>query len=60
MWRRWAQYRRVQRAKLAEIRHGYLGDREESVSEDEQFEHDLLTSVLPQGGDAPSAAPAGS
>ncbi|MDN5790245.1 MAG: AI-2E family transporter [Micrococcales bacterium] len=60
MWRRWAQYRRVQRAKLAQIRGGYLGDREDLVSEDAQLEHDLLTSVLPQGDDAPAATAAGS
>ncbi len=49
MWRRWTQYRRDQRAMLAQIKGGYLGDREELVSVDEQLERDLLSTVLPLG-----------
>lgn len=64
MWRRWTDYRRAQRQKLAQIRGAryevdleevlspdlpHLGDLEEQVSDDEQLAHDLVTSTLAAG-----------
>ena len=64
MWRRWTDYRRAQRQKLAQIREGryrpgadevlrpeppHLGDVEGQVADDEQLAHDLLVSTLSGG-----------
>jgi predicted PurR-regulated permease PerM len=59
MWRRWTDYRRAQRDKLARIRGSrigetqlgdtHLGDVEEQVAHDEQLEHDLSASTLGTG-----------
>ena len=56
-WRRWTEYRRVQREQIAELRAlrrspddaTHLGDVEEQLAQDEQLEHDLLSSTLPLG-----------
>lgn len=71
MWRRWTDYRRAQRDKLARIRgpriaeahlrdahlgDAHLGDVEEQVAHDEQLEHDLIASTLGTGAPQPDPA----
>jgi predicted PurR-regulated permease PerM len=61
MWRRWTDYRRAQREKLARIRAPrigdvHLGDVEEQVAHDDQLEHDLIASTLGAGAREPEQA----
>lgn len=61
IWGRLLDYRRAQRERMQQFRArdlGDLGDLEQTISDDEQLEHNLLESTLPLSG-PPSPPPAG-
>lgn len=56
IWRRWADYRRAQRERLAAQRtrdHADLGDLESALSHDEQLEQDLNADAVPGQASGP-------
>ncbi|MDN5767262.1 MAG: AI-2E family transporter [Humibacillus sp.] len=56
IWGRLLDYRRAQRERMQQFRARDLGDFEQTLSHDEQLEHDLLESTLPLAADAPPPA----